>query len=183
MSSGRDLLGQTLHILKSTFGHVSVVGSFPDHFELSGVECLADAPGVSGPMAGLIGGARIYPKSPLFVAAVDMPELSIGIIQCLVDACQWGPVDRIVPEGKRGIEPLCGVYFPSSFPILEAVASQGRFGLQHLPLRERIVSGQLLADQGILSDWGLRSLNTPEDLKDYKEYALGDVLASDDTPM
>jgi len=183
MANGRDLLRHTLHTLQSTFEHVSVVGSFPDSFDISGVEHLADAPGVSGPMAGLMGGARVYPESPLFVAAVDMPDLSTGVIRCLMDMCQWGPVDRIVPAGKRGVEPLCGVYFPSSFPILETVAAQGYFGLQHLPLRERIVSGQFLRDHGDLSDWGLRSLNTPEDLKDYNESALDDVLASDDTPM
>ena len=183
MSSGRDLFRHTLHILQSTFEQVSVVGCFPDHFQMSGVESLADARGVSGPMAGLLGGARVYPESPLFVAAVDMPELSVGVIRCLVDMGQWGPVDRIVPAGNRGIEPLCGVYFPSSFPILETAASQGHFGLQHVPLRERIVSGQFLRERGGLSPWGLRSLNTPEDLKDYYDYAGGDVLASGDTPM
>jgi len=183
MSSGRDLFRHTLHTLQVTFERVSVVGSFPDHFHMSGVEYLADAPGVSGPMAGLLGGARVYPGSPLFVAAVDMPELSVGVIRYLVDAGQWGPVERIVPAGDRGIEPLCGVYFPSSFPILETAASQGYFGLQHVPLRERIVSAQFLRERGDLSPWGLRSLNTPEDLKEYNEYARGDVLASGVTPM
>lgn len=183
LSPGLTLFQHTLSIVSSHFCHVSVVGELSTELEEPTMDRLLDAPGIHGPMGGIVSGLRAFDTEPLFVVAVDMPGLSVKVIEVLLHGAGGASVERVVPEGEKGIEPLCGIYFPSALPVLEQAARKGEFGLQNLPLRERILPHAHMRSAASLTGWGLRSLNTPADVEAFKKLSPGDVLASEDTPM
>ena len=147
--------------IRTGVGEFSEPSSIPDNRTL-----ILDSDNAKGPMAGVLRALELHPDGPVFVLAVDMPGVQQAAISYLCEQATVG-VDRVVPWGSGRIEPLCGVYFPSALPILEAMVERGQFGLQHAPLRERLIPGERLTECGGLSSFGLRSLNQPSDLKEF----------------
>ena len=75
------------------------------------------------PQRGSLGGiytAVAGDDGPVLVLAWDMPFVPVPLLQALVDGS--GSYDVFLPEsgGRRGLEPLCGVYGPACGPAIRA---------------------------------------------------------------
>jgi molybdopterin-guanine dinucleotide biosynthesis protein A len=105
-------------------------GELPE--SLDGLERLADAPGVQGPLGGILAAMRWAPESAWLVAACDMPRIRRDAVAWLLS--QRGPeVWAVLPKLVTSrVEPLLAVYEPQLLTVLERRAAAGRFGLQDL---------------------------------------------------
>lgn len=85
---------------------------------LPGVEVVPDRLVVRGSLSGIYT-AISAAEEPVLVVAWDMPFVPAGLLQALVEGSDG--YDVFLPEsgGRRGVEPLCGVYGPGcAGPIL-----------------------------------------------------------------
>ena len=162
-----SLLEKTFRLCERTFSEVILVGEEPQP-PLFEARWIADAEWDKGPIAGIVSALRVKPSMATFIVAGDMPELSPALFDELCAADYRRGVHRVVPGGKRGVEPLCGLYLPTALPIVEKRLSEEKRGLQNLGMLECIVPLSELEAKGILSSWGMRSLNTPEVVEAYR---------------
>ncbi len=161
---GVSLLRRVVSDLQGVFERVVVVGADRTWAE-EGVEFLEDGWPGQGPVGGIVTALERFPGQDLFVAAGDMPSLSLPLVHvlCAVTA----PVDRVVPEGVKGVEPLFGVYRAPALSVLRELLFSGKGGLQSVPLEQMVLPLAQLGEQGVITPWSLRSINTPEDLEEY----------------
>jgi molybdopterin-guanine dinucleotide biosynthesis protein A len=99
---------------------------------LAGRPRLSDAPGVAGPLAGLLAALRAAPERAWLLVACDQALASSA-------ACRWlareraaeriAILPRLVPER---IEPLLAIYEPAALGELERMAAAGELSLQPL---------------------------------------------------
>jgi molybdopterin-guanine dinucleotide biosynthesis protein A len=83
---------------------------------------IADAPGVRGPLAGILGALDALPARALLVAACDQPLLSAAALRWLVAQRAEGAVAVVARLSAERIEPLPALYQPAARPLLEALA-------------------------------------------------------------
>ena len=85
---------------------------------------LSDAPGCSGPMAGILAAMRHYPESLLIVCACDMPKVSTAALDWLL--AQRRDEDwALVPQVDNYCQPLFALYDPRIRSALEDLARKG----------------------------------------------------------
>jgi len=98
---------------------------------------LDDAPGCSGPMAGVLAAMRKYPLNSLIVCACDMPEINADAINWLIS--QICPDDwAIVPQIKEHLHPLFAVYDPRIRPLFEDLAVRGMMRMREVCASPRV---------------------------------------------
>ena len=86
---------------------------------------LADAPGVEGPLAGLLAALRSDPASAWLVAACDLPLLTRDAVEWLLSQRAVGRC-AVLPSVAGRPQPLLAVYEPGCLPLLEALVASGR---------------------------------------------------------
>jgi molybdopterin-guanine dinucleotide biosynthesis protein A len=111
---------------------VVLAGHGPVPESLGGLELLADIPGPSGPLGGILAAMRHSPEATWIVSACDMPRVRREAIEWLLS--QRGPgVRAVLPRTAADrVEPLLAVYEPPMHDILQRRAEMGRFGFQKL---------------------------------------------------
>jgi molybdopterin-guanine dinucleotide biosynthesis protein A len=75
------------------------------------------------PQRGSLGGiytAVTSAQGPVLVVAWDMPFVPVPLLKALVDGSPGYDVFLAESGGKRGLEPLCGVYGPACGPAIRA---------------------------------------------------------------
>lgn len=162
-SSGRTWIEQSVEILRPAVERIVVAGAgeLPD--ALAGVTRLPDAPGVEGPMAGILAAMRWAPWATWLVAACDLPNLRLEALEWLLAtraAGVWATVPRL--PGAGGVEPLLAHYDFRARAFLEMLAAQGRFRLSALAGHPKVILPEPPAD--LVLAW--RNFNTPEHLSD-----------------
>jgi molybdenum cofactor guanylyltransferase len=139
--------------------------------EMTG-EIVHDPPGTGGPLAGIVAGLKRIHRSPtdhlsaggILVLAVDMPRIETDLLRELVDA--GGPGLGAAPRVEGRWEPLAAVYPREALEPAVRLLVEGGPASPSALLDELLVSGRLRAHE-VPPDQvaGLRSWNTPEDLK------------------
>jgi len=86
------LVGGSRRILSVEFGYL------PDLY-----------PG-DGPLGGILTALENSAADWNLIVACDMPGLTTGFLEDLFLAAEATEADCVVPEGARGVEPLCAVY-------------------------------------------------------------------------
>jgi molybdopterin-guanine dinucleotide biosynthesis protein A len=124
--------------LASACGAPLVVGSGPLPPELEALPRAPDAPGLRGPIAGLLGALAAAPGEALLVVACDQPLISLEALEWLAAQRRRGAIAVVARLGARGIEPLPALYEPEARTILEALAATGG-SLQPLGRRSDVV--------------------------------------------
>jgi len=134
-----------------------------------GRRSLADGPG-RGPVAGILGGAAVYPGRSLLVLACDLPRVPAGL---LAELAQAKAADWVVPRWEGGLEPLCAFYGPAALAALAERVCEGRFSLHDLAdgagLAVRFLEGEALRRFGDPEEMFF-NLNTPGDLERWREF-------------
>lgn len=127
---GRTLAERALSALRLRFERVFVLGGSAARFGVSGVGVIDDAPGVRGPMAGVIAALRSDSEADWLIAACDMPAFDERGIEWLMDRYDGesgGTFGRIA--GRASAEPLPAIYARRSVERLEEAARRGEFSL------------------------------------------------------
>ncbi|MGE0481463.1 MAG: molybdenum cofactor guanylyltransferase [Phycisphaerae bacterium] len=107
---------------------------------LAGTECIRDAPGIRGPLAGVLGALRAAPHSAWLIAAVDLPLLRVAALDWLLaqrDPDAIAIIPRMTPEF---VEPLLAVYERAALAAVEPLARDAARGLQPLAKHARVLT-------------------------------------------
>lgn len=132
---------------------------------LSSVEVVADVLPERGSLGGIYTAVTHAGDQPVLVVAWDMPFVPGALLAALVAGA--GEYDVFLPEsgGKRGVEPLCGVYGPACGPAIRARLEQEDY--RAIGFHDAVRVGTLgLADVGRYGDPALLfyNVNTADDL-------------------
>jgi len=95
--------------LKNAAKTVTLIGP-PDRYGSLGFPVMADAIEDCGPLGGVYTALSITPAKWNLIVACDMPGLTTGFLENLLLAAEATEADCVVPQGTRGVEPLCAVY-------------------------------------------------------------------------
>lgn len=123
------------------------------------LERVPDAPGVVGPLAGLIGALRSEPQAAWVVLACDLPRVEPRVVDWLI--AQRDPeFDAVLPRVGGRAQPLVALYEPSALPRLEALGDSGEPAPSRLAGQRRVA---LVAPPDDLLACFV-NVNTPEQL-------------------
>lgn len=125
---------------------------------------LPDVPGVFGPMAGLLSAARWQPTQPWLFIACDMPLVTAEALQWLVEQRRLGAW-ALMPETAQSKQPLCAIYEPPVFPLLENAAASGRFSIHSAVAHPKTFN--LPVPASLQSAW--TACNTPEEWEEVQK--------------
>ncbi|MBX6762722.1 MAG: molybdenum cofactor guanylyltransferase [Rubrobacteraceae bacterium] len=160
---GLTLVERVYRVLQAACEEVLVVGR--DSVPIAGVRFARDLrPGREGPLAGIEAGLHVAAHPVAFVAAGDMPFLSVGLVERLAGLVRGGA--RAAVPWWEGPHPLCAAYDRTLLPRVSCfLDSGGRAVRGFLGNLERVIyvgedelSG--IGDPSLM----LMNVNTPEDL-------------------
>ena len=161
---GRPLLRRVRDALAGRCAEIIVVGGGPARLE--GVRRISDErPGGLGPLAGLEAGLAAARNRLVFVAAGDMPFLSVDLIGYLLERLEGRGVSAVVPRHRGGTHPLCAAYDREVLPRVRAALDGGVRSMRGF--LEDVGSVEYVEDD--LLRFGdpnlfLMNVNSPEDL-------------------
>jgi len=114
--NGAPVLRRTLNTLKQLFNEIIIVTNSPGDFKEYDKECVIvpDIIKDKGPLSGIHSALTHASGERVFIAACDMPFISTDFVKRLMAVASSGDYDCVIPSGKKGIEPLHGVWFPIS---------------------------------------------------------------------
>ena len=160
---GERLLDRILAALElAGCGPAVLLGGGPAGGAAATLPRLPDAPGVRGPLAGLLAALRSE-RAGWLVAACDLPLLSRPAVEWL--AAQRGPArerDRwaVLPRVAGRVQPLLAVYEPESLALLEELAASGKPSPSRLGGHARVWSPE--PPPALAAAWS--NANTPGEL-------------------
>jgi molybdenum cofactor guanylyltransferase len=112
---GLTLVERVNNVLSSSCREVLVVGGAGIRPE--GARHVEDErPGGQGPLAGIEAGLDASQYDNVFVAAGDMPFLSQGLVEYLLERLAGGNVVAVIPRHGGRSHPLCGAYARALLP-------------------------------------------------------------------
>lgn len=166
---GERLIDRTLNIYRQIFDEILIVTNDPlSYTEFSDAVVVTDTYKGKGPLGGIFTGL-FYSKNPyIFVCACDLPHLSLDFIKYL--ASHSGPYDVIVPDTAEGFQPLCAIYARNCLSSINKLLEKDKLKITgfYRDMRVlRITDEQIrpFNPHGVL----FQNLNTPEDLKKFKD--------------
>jgi len=124
-------------------------------------------PDNTGPLAGIEAGLRAARRPSVFVAAGDMPFLTVGLVRFLLGLLAERGVPAVVPRWGGRLHPLCAAYERDAvLPEVEAALDAGVRAVREvvggLPGVLYVGDAQLWAFGD--PDRLLMNVNSPEDL-------------------
>jgi molybdopterin-guanine dinucleotide biosynthesis protein A len=105
---GRPVFQHLCGLLEPLVFEVLLVGHNRPEFETLGFRVVQDIVPNAGPLGGIFTALMSATTPYVFVAAGDMPYLTVPLISTIVQ--DRGDVEAIIPKGPMGYEPLCAVY-------------------------------------------------------------------------
>jgi molybdopterin-guanine dinucleotide biosynthesis protein MobB len=172
---GTTFLERVLAAVEPAVRGVVLLGAGEVTGARAGTPRVADAPGVEGPLAGILAAMRWAPNHAWLVAACDLPRVT-------ADAVEWLLAQRapgrwaVVPKTSGGVEPLLALYEPQARLPLERVAALGQPAPRLLAEHPRAWVVSPPATLGHCWD----NVNTPRDLAAFAD--RDPETGSDSTP-
>lgn len=147
--TGKTWLHRTVRVLQTCCQQVAIAGRGEIPNDLRHMHHLPDAPGVNGPLAGILSAMRWAPRASWLVAACDLPFLSPEAVSWVLEqrsAGVWALLPRVSESAP--VEPLLAWYGFRCREIIEALAAAARPALRDVakhPKCRAIVVPSLLA--------------------------------------
>jgi molybdopterin-guanine dinucleotide biosynthesis protein A len=121
---GGTLAGAVASAVSEAAGSVVLVG--PAQYAELGYPVIPDLYPGEGPLGGILTALCHSPGDWNLIVACDMPELTSGFLNRLLEAAEASAADVLVPIGPSGHkEPLCSVYHRRSREALQAAFESG----------------------------------------------------------
>jgi molybdenum cofactor guanylyltransferase len=164
---GEPLVLRAVRRLERLCAPVLVASGDGASFTDLGLTEVADPPGTTGPLAGVVAGLEAAETELVAVVGVDMPEIAPDVRVALADSWQGEAAGAPLVGGR--IQPLHGVYATAWADRLRGRLEDGRRGLVAAlsDLAARVVGpegwGHLDPDGRFAAD-----LDLPEDLDRYQ---------------
>ncbi len=158
---GKTWLEKSVEVLRPHVDGVVLVGGGLIPQELATVQCLPDVPGVVGPLTGILAAMRWQPLVSWLVVACDMPRITAGAVEWLLEgrcAGQWGRVPRLA--GARHCEPLFAWYDIHASRLFEGQAFEGNLRPGRVASHEKISNPEIPSHLRLA--W--ENINTPQQL-------------------
>lgn len=168
---GRTFLERCIDSLSALVPRVLLASGTRERHLGSGLECVLDDPGGSGPLAGLVaaleraGDGRVQ---WVLALACDMPLARPEVFAALLARAREKEAHACLLRTANGLEPLFAVYHVRALPAVRAALDRGerRMNSFHGDLRLESVA---LSDLGAGLASAARNLNTPHDLEALEE--------------
>jgi molybdopterin-guanine dinucleotide biosynthesis protein MobB len=119
---------------------------------------LPDAPGVVGPLAGILAALR-WDAASWTISSCDLPRLSAEAVEWLLAQRRPG-CWAVLPRVGDVVQPLFAVYEPQAVALVEALAADGSAGPSQLSGHPKVATPEPPPDLAVA--W--RGVNTPEEL-------------------
>lgn len=127
---------------------------------LADVEYVADVPGVSGPLAGLLAVLEHDRTVDWLVLACDMPGIQTAAIEWIIAQHERGAAATLARlAGRKRCETMLAIYGPAALPDLRAAADAGEPAVHRALEHVDVCVCQPPAE--IAVSW--RNVNTPQD--------------------
>jgi molybdopterin-guanine dinucleotide biosynthesis protein A len=133
----RSLLEKIAAAADEVAGQVVLAGGGPVPAALAGKKRLPDAPGVAGPLAGILAAFRSRPDAAWIVLSCDLPFVSGDALRWLLEQRRPDCL-AVIPflDSPETPEPLLAVYEPSALAPLEEAARRGERSIRRILSRE-----------------------------------------------
>ena len=174
---GRRVIERAASVLCHAFEEVLLITNSPDDFQFLGLPMFKDLVPRRGSRGGLYTGLRACKCDYGFLAACDMPFLSVEVIRYMLDMVEG--FDVVVPRISGHLEPLHAVYSRSCLPYIEELFQHE--DLKILNFYNKVKVKEVPEKDLLVFDPELRfsmNVNTPEDLQRAKDY-----IARKETPL
>ena len=158
--AGKTWLERTAGVLRSVCAQVAILGAGEVPPELADCLRLSDAPGLRGPLAGILAAMRWAPTRSWVMAACDLPALTAEALQWLQSTRRpgvWATLPRLRPDFPP--EPLLAFYDFRSRLVLERQAAAGNFKVADLVAHPKTLSP--LIPQDLARAW--QNVNSPDE--------------------
>lgn len=107
---GRTLIEHVAAEVHRAAGNVTLVGD-PDKYSNFSYPVIRDIYPGCGPLSGIHAALARSRADWNVIVACDMPELTAGLLQRILQRAQSGHAHAVVPAGPSGLpEPLCAAY-------------------------------------------------------------------------
>ena len=124
--AGRTFVEAVAEALDGVAGEIVLLGAGLVPKPLERLRRLADAPGVDGPLGGVLAALRSEPGADWLVAACDQPLLTEEAVSWLVaEAGRSEAVALLARREPSRVEPFPGFFARASLPLVEALAARG----------------------------------------------------------
>jgi molybdopterin-guanine dinucleotide biosynthesis protein A len=161
--NGMTWLERTAQLLRPLASGLVISGSGEVPAGIEDAVRLADIPGASGPLAGVLAAMRWQPAVSWLVVACDMPDITEDALRWLLSRRApgiWGTVPCL-QEGRH-IEPLLSHYDFRCRPLFEQILASGCLKIGLAAANRKVETP--LVPEGFKGAW--RNVNTVEDLQE-----------------
>lgn len=162
--NGRTLLARMLDAARSLTSNVRIVGESAKYSPFAPV--VEDMFPGCGPLAGIHAALRSSTKDLNLILAVDVPFISLALLQFLVSRARSSPDSLVtVAHANGGLQPLCAVYRREFADRAESALHAGTYKIGALfdETSTQVIEGPELEAAGF-SPQIFRNLNTPGEL-------------------
>ena len=167
---GRRIVERVASALCDVFPEVLVITNSPDDFQFLGLPMFKDLVPGRGSLGGLYTGLSACKSNYGFLAACDMPFLSVDVIRHMLNMVEG--FDVVVPRISGMLEPLHAAYSRECLAYIEELFQHD--DLKILNFYDKAKVREVSEKDLRLFDPELRfimNLNTPEDLQRARDYA------------
>jgi molybdopterin-guanine dinucleotide biosynthesis protein A len=114
---GVPLIAYAAHTLTSVFSDVVVSSGKAPRYSFLGLPEITDIIEDRGPLGGIHACLAAAKGRPVFVLASDLPFVTPALVEYLLHARSHQ--QTVVASDGDNVQPLCGIYDPTSLPHLE----------------------------------------------------------------
>lgn len=158
-----SLIERSFSVLSGISSGTVLLGSGKIPQTLASAYRLPDAPGIEGPLAGMVSAFRWDPFSTWIISAVDMPLMDDRAWRWLLEQRRpgvWAVLPRINAQSAAETTGAC--YEPMIFDYVEGLARRGVFRLQAVARHPRVITPCI--PPAIADAW--KNVNTAAEWKD-----------------
>lgn len=161
VQNGCTWVEATIGKLRAKFDQVVISGKGEVPVFLDDIPVIEDAPGLKGPLAGILSVMRWQPEASWLVVGCDQPEINEAAIDWLLSFRNKN-VKAVLPVLHPGgqVEPLLAYYDCSCRSYLEEIAARNSYRIWELKGRSGVVTPTPPAH--LHRAW--HNVNTPEEL-------------------
>lgn len=162
---GRTLLARVLELARSLTEDVRIVGEAAKFGAFAPV--VQDLFRDCGPLGGIHAALRASREDLNLILAVDLPFISLALLQFLITRARSSPAVVTVPQAGGGWQPLCAVYRREFADTAETALREGRYKIDALfdASHLQVIREDELEAAGF-SPRIFRNLNTREELEE-----------------
>jgi molybdopterin-guanine dinucleotide biosynthesis protein A len=158
------LVEYVARVVREAVGSVTLIGD-PDRYRELGHKVYRDKVSGCGPLGGIHTALSVSATDWNLVVACDMPGISAGVLQRLIEPEAEPGRNCVMAVGPGGEpEPLCAVYHRRCLPVLAAAIRDKRFKMRGLV-------PELAVELRPLDATVLANVNTPDEWDEFEKNA------------